>query len=118
VKQWKIAISLAIAAAIAAPFVFGTWNEPLSIVVPLTEDERERYANFVDNDCQKLSENDSAACWLMTERLRQGGIAKEVSLTQYWAENAAAVLAAFVSVFGLTFLLPALVRRYWRWLNT
>jgi hypothetical protein len=36
----------------------------------------------------------------------------------YLALNAAVAIVAFVLIFGLTYLLPALVRRYWRWLNT
>jgi hypothetical protein len=36
----------------------------------------------------------------------------------YLAINAVAATAGFVIIYGLTFLLPALARRYWRWLNT
>jgi hypothetical protein len=33
----------------------------------------------------------------------------------YLAINAVAATAGFVIIYGLTFLLPALARRYWRW---
>jgi hypothetical protein len=40
------------------------------------------------------------------------------SILKYLAINAVAATAGFVIIYGLTFLLPALARRYWRWLNT
>jgi len=52
------------------------------------------------------------------ELWRQGGEFKERSLSEYLALNAAAVAIGFAGVFGLSYLLPALARRYWRWLNT
>jgi hypothetical protein len=40
------------------------------------------------------------------------------SIPLYLVLNAAVAIAVFVLIFGLTYLLPALARRYWRWLNT
>jgi hypothetical protein len=40
------------------------------------------------------------------------------SVAKYLAYNAAAMVAGFGIIFGLTILLPAVARRYWRWLNT
>jgi hypothetical protein len=38
-------------------------------------------------------------------------------LSKYLALNAIAAVAGFAAIFGLSYLLPALARR-WRWLNT
>jgi hypothetical protein len=40
------------------------------------------------------------------------------SLTLFLLLNLAVSVAAFGIIFGLTHLLPAVARRYWRWLNT
>ena len=40
------------------------------------------------------------------------------SMTIYLLMNAAVAVASFGIIFGLTYLLPAVARRYWRWLNT
>jgi hypothetical protein len=45
-------------------------------------------------------------------------LSKGHSILMYLAINAVAATAGFVIIYGLTFLLPALARRYWRWLNT
>jgi hypothetical protein len=47
-----------------------------------------------------------------------GALIEHLSLPKYLAINAAVAVAGFVSVFCLSFLFPAIVRRYWRWLNT
>jgi hypothetical protein len=52
------------------------------------------------------------------ELWREGGEFKERSLSEYLTLNAAAVAIGFAAVFGLLYLLPALARRYRRWLNT
>jgi hypothetical protein len=60
VKQWKIALSLAIIGALAGPFVFRTYRlEPTyEILVALTAEEKESIAAELrkTNDCQVLRE--------------------------------------------------------------
>jgi len=40
------------------------------------------------------------------------------STSKYLGINATAAAVGFVIIYCLTFLLPALARRYWRWLKT
>jgi hypothetical protein len=161
-KQQKIAISLGIVAALAAPFVLRTYKmEPTSLVlVPLTAREKERIAGYLKetNNCQTLTDRKeeqnklipkppefirtdeelaaeknrieklaaySAAVeqegHCLTDQLyfQRGGIyAQHPDYFKYMLFNSAAVITGFVIIFALTFLLPALARRYWRWLNT
>jgi hypothetical protein len=60
-----------------------------------------------------------ASCLIEQKALKEGGYyARGSSAPLYLALNAAVAVAAFAVIFGLTHLLPALARRYWRWLNT
>jgi hypothetical protein len=132
-KQRKIAISLAIVGAIAAPFAFKTWKvRPTSEVsVPLTADEKQRISGYLEKtkNCETLMGQPGEdrlnvfartyICERDRESLQRGAEVNEYpSLPKYLAINLAAAIAAFVGVFGLTFLIPAIVRRYWLWLNT
>jgi hypothetical protein len=58
--------------------------------------------------------------YLINERkyLDEGGFyAPEPSVVFYLLLNAAVAAASFGATFALTYLLPALIRRYWKWLN-
>jgi hypothetical protein len=147
VKQRNIAISLAVVGAIAAPFVFHTYKErPITHrLSPLTAEEKAAIAARLKetNDCgtimdrvkQQLHDagnleprwitgailrnNDYLSCTWQHFRLEQGGDFEDYPDTlKYLSINAATAGSAFVVVYGLTFLLPALARRYWRWLST
>jgi hypothetical protein len=59
--------------------------------------------------CRQAS-GDKDFCQMELEKLRAGG--QYLSTPKYFALNLAAALGAFIAVFGLTFLLPGLVRRY------
>ena len=131
-KQRKIAISLAVVAAVAAPFVFRTYKmDPvLWRVVPYTAEGKEKAAAYLANHCGGITEETRPAAfenevyWQMfclgpIQDLKRGGEEHAFKSTaMYLAINALAAAAGFVIVYGLTFLLPALARRYWRWLNT
>ena len=129
VKQWKVAISLATIGAIAAPFVLGTYkmrptpkNWTYDRLVPLTADEKENIEAFLKEtkNCEVLADLvvQSVACHMNQRDLeRDGRYEIYISIDKYQATNAAAVVAGFVSVFGMTFFLPALIRLYWRWLH-
>jgi hypothetical protein len=129
-KQRKIAISLAVVAAVAVPFVFHTYKEgPTGKVwVSLTTENRKLYtARLMEtNNCQTLEDYGRAdvrnlleSCRLQQKALEAGGYyVSGRSMPVYLTLNAAVAAVAFVVIFGLTYLLPALARRYWRWLNT
>jgi hypothetical protein len=129
-KQRKVAISLAVVGAIAAPFVFRTYKmKPLYwVVVPYTAKTKEKVTAYVTNNCQGITENNVHAapglsrqyCLDEIGNLKRGGDehAYCCSTRNYLAINAIAAAAGFVIIYALTFLLPALIRRYWRWLNT
>jgi hypothetical protein len=140
VRQWKIAISLAIIGAAVAPFASGTWKiRPISETwLPLTEDQKKSFAAYVEKrNCKALDErfneargrgieppfnNDAAdtiICDMRLKSLREGGESHSYfSVLKYLAINSGVALGGFFGVFGLAFLLPALIRRYWRWLTT
>jgi hypothetical protein len=124
VKQWKIAVSFAVIGAVVGPFLLGTWKiRPMSETwVPLTAEERGNISSHVEgtNSCQTSpSEIAKFSCFALQRLLEEGGESRVYpSLSKYLALNAAAAIAGFACLFGLTFLLPAVVRRYWKWLRT
>jgi hypothetical protein len=137
IRERKIAISLAIVAAIAAPFVTGTWKrQPKSSTwVPLTVEQRADDAAYLErtNNCQTLVDRtrelqrlgfnpplgEEVMCDIRRERFNDGGTFQRLlSVPKYLGVNGIAVVVGFVSVFGLAIMLPVLIRRYWRWLNT
>jgi hypothetical protein len=147
-KQRKIAISLTIVGVIAALFVFHTYKaRPITHgLISLTAEEKATIAAELKetNNCQthhgRLNEalrdvvepnkktelllrNDDVGreyfCQEGQRRLERGGDFKEYPDTlKYLTINVATAGSAFVEVFALTYLLPALAHRYWRWLNT
>jgi hypothetical protein len=121
VKQRKIAISLAVVGALAAPFVTGAWEMTPTSFKPLSADEEKRFTAYMEEtkNCQTLRDLERFECETggTPQALRDGGYFV-FSEPKYLALNLFAVFAGFVVVFGLVYLLPALVRRYWRWLNT
>ena len=129
-KQRKIAISLAVIGAIAAPFVFHTYKaQPTGNVwKPLTAEDKVEQGAWVKstNNCQTfeggITATDATAvrgCRYWQKTLEEGGrYGPGPSAPLYLALNAAVAAVAFAVIFALTYLLPALARRYWRWLNT
>jgi hypothetical protein len=57
-------------------------------------------------------------CFERRGLLKNGEYYSYFSLPRYVAKNVAAAVAGFVIIFVLAMLLPALARRYWRWLKT
>jgi hypothetical protein len=119
-RQWKLALSFAVVAAFAAPFVFGSYKmRPRVYVVPLTAQERADLVTSV-----KRCGNDwSPQCASDRLTLRDGRYLRRDDL-QYLGVNAVIALLTFVCVFVLAYLVPILtrglaflVRRYWQWLN-
>lgn len=121
VKQRKIAISLAVVGAIAAPFVLHTYkmHPKWPTWIPLTAEYRQQItADLASCSITELSEEGSV-CYNDRKFLKENGFyAQRPSMTIYLLMNAAVAVASFGIIFGLTYLLPAVARRYWRWLNT
>ena len=119
-RQWKIALSLAVVGALAAPFAFGTYKaRPVSAVwVPLTAHDT--------NDCKSFDNNssDELFCYYdlrtgekdFKRRLenelewgtRRGGVHGD--LLQYLAMNVGVAATTAFSLFGLAYLIPMLIR--------
>jgi hypothetical protein len=125
VKQRKIAISLAVVGAIAAPFVLKTYKEnPYGKVwVSLTAEDMYRFKARLNetNNCQTLERDEDLlkGCRFIQKALEENGAYYSApSRPLYLTLNAAVAAVAFVLIFGLTYLLPALARRYWQWLKT
>lgn len=138
-RQKKIAISLAIIGAVAAPFVFHTWKlRPTSeTFVSLTADKKEEIAAYLKktDNCATTANalavahargssymdafNANYFCETGRDSLERGAeTTVYFSAPKYFAINLAVVIGAFVSIFVLAFLIPAVSRRYWKWLNT
>lgn len=135
-RQWKIALSLAIVGALAAPFLFRTCKArpTYSVWVPLTAREKENLvvslqnSNYCQTDYRPGTDDSFVAdffCHKEKEKFELGGDYEyHADQPKYLAMNAGVAGATFVSVFGLAFLIPMLIyglaflaQRYWKWLK-
>lgn len=120
VRRWKIAIPVAVVGAIAAPFVFGTWKMSTTSEtwVPLTADQKAKLEIYMQNteNCRTFEAafGEKDFCDMELEKLRAGGEYQYLYLStpKYFVLNFVVALGAFIAVFGLTFLLSGLSRRY------
>ena len=130
------ALCLAIAAAIAAPFVAGTLQPRANAQtwIALTAEQRAELAARLESskNCRYFETqveardvlglkvdskdiDDALACHRDQDALREGGKRQaSFSLPRYLAVNGAIALAAALAAFGAAIMLPALFRRY-RW---
>jgi hypothetical protein len=120
-RQWKIALSLAIVVAAAAPFAFHTYKmryPEWRFWEPVTAVERQQITiNLAHCTASEMSDEFSS-CGHQRKYLDEGGFyAPAPSVVFYLLLNAAVAAASFGATFALTYLLPALIRRYWKWLN-
>ena len=123
-RRWKVAISLAAVAAVAAPFVFGTWkHQPTSEMwIPLTEAQRQRLESYLKerNYCRNLNDPnliDQVCAGYALKPLKEGGEWITVSDPhpfKYLALNLVVVIVGYAGIFGLAMVLPTIVR----WLRT
>jgi hypothetical protein len=134
-KHWKIAISLAVLGAIAAPFITRTVKmEPTTESwVALTQDEKERISAEMSktSNCRTLSEqfdakksmgakpsvddfmdaiSQESICRDQLQSLELGGHAEShPSILKYAALNLASALAGFGIVFGVAIVILSLI---------
>jgi hypothetical protein len=125
VKRWKLAISLAILAALAAPIVAGTWKPRSGEWHSLPIDERNsisKMATETDN-CTHFSPQDTdigkTICTILLSDLHAGGRYEsgEKITWRYVAKNLQLMAGTFLLVFLAAMVLPSIGARYWIWLN-
>ena len=126
VKRWKLAISLAVVAAVAAPLVTGAWKLRLpGGWHPLPVDERERIVKMATetDNCTHFSPQDTeigkTICMILLSDLHAGGRYEsgERITWDYVAKNSELMAGAFFFVFIAAIILPAVAARYWAWLK-
>jgi hypothetical protein len=140
-RQWKIALSLAVVGALAAPFAFGTYKARpwYEVPVPLTAQQKEELASDLRTTNEELASDDCRfhngyERWCRNLEDFKREIARELETdtreearddrSKYWMMNVGVAAATAVSLFGLAYSIPMLIRgvaflarRYWRWLN-
>src|SRR5216684_6733079 len=107
VKRWKVAISLAIVAALVGPLVTGTWKLKPGGWHPLPVDERERIAKMATetDNCTHFpppeTELSKAICTILLSDLHSGGRYEsgERITWHYVTKNLELMAGAFVFVF-------------------
>jgi hypothetical protein len=125
VKRWKVAISLAIAAALIAPLSMGTWRLNPGGWRALIPDERERLARMATetDNCAHLTppitEDSEGICMILLSDLHAGGHYEsgERITWGYVGKNAKLMGMASVLTFLAAMILPSLGKRYWVWLK-
>jgi hypothetical protein len=116
VKRWKLAISLAVVAALAGPLVTGAWKLRPGGWHPLPVDERERIAKMATEteNCTRFSPQDTeigkTICMILLSDLHAGGRYEsgERITWHYLAKNLEVMTGAFLFVFLAAMILPAL----------
>jgi hypothetical protein len=125
-RRWKLALSLAIVGALAAPFVFRTYKARPEIraALPLEMSDSCRRATSADTEADFIA--DYFCRHPLPDTTLIAGVYYEhhPDWPKYLAMNVGVAAATFVSVFVLALLVPMLIRglafsarRYWKWLN-
>jgi uncharacterized membrane protein len=125
VKRWKLAVSLAVVAALAAPLATGAWKLRPGGWQPLPTDERDRIVKMAaeTDNCAHFSPEDTdlgkTICTILLSDLHAGGRYEsgERVTWRYIARNLELMAGAFVFVFLGAMILLALGARYWAWLK-
>ena len=125
-KRWKLAISLAVIAAVAAPAITGVWRLAPAEFEPLTDRERLEAGQYLQHSCITFPKTEDGwdhydweGCAIEERALRDGGRrypAEPVTAT-YLAKNFYVVGGAFILTFALVMMAPTVGRRYWLWLR-
>ena len=125
-KRWKLALSLAVVAAIIVPALAGTWRHASGHWVNLAADQKQSISAMVEetNDCASFvnkGEYTRSICLAMRSELYNGGHwepAEHVT-PKYLATNLFVRAAGFVLAFALVMVRPnpPIGRRYLAWLR-
>ena len=113
-RTWKVALSLAVVAAIAAPAIAGTWRLAPGRWHDLTEGQKQRLSNQMreTKDCTYFTEEDKtmgySLCKLLQRQLENGGqyYPPEQVTSEYLARNFYMSAGAFALVFALAMIGP------------
>jgi hypothetical protein len=123
-KRWKIAISLALVAAVCVPALSGTWRLAPGKWVDLTSSQKQRISNLIDrtNNCTQFSgesEYEESTCRIIREQLANGGTyyPPERVTPKYLTNLFFLSAGAFGVMFVLVMVVPSVGRRYWLWLR-
>ncbi len=115
VRRWKLALSIAVAAAVVVPAFAGTWRLAPGKWVDLTPSQKERLSKFMEqtDNCIRLtdeSEYEGLACRTAREQLSDGGVSypAERVTPKYLAVNFFASAGAFVLTFAFVMLGPSI----------
>ena len=101
-KQWKIALSLAVVAAVEAPFVSGSWKvrPTKEFLVPLTPDQKEKITAYMEktSNCESERSGWKNICEMQRRDLERGAESYHggFSVEQYLVSNFAVALGVFV----------------------
>lgn len=124
-RRWKVALSVAVVAAIAVPALAGTWRLAPGGWMDLTDSQKRNFSMEIlsTNDCTIPNDpNDKYElffCKQNREVLRDGGYRAE---PERWtprkiATNLFVAAAAFALTFALVMIGPPIGRRYLGWLR-
>jgi hypothetical protein len=131
-KRWKVALSLAVIAAIAVPALAGTWQlDPGKWVALTKSDKDDIYEELRLINCADLRVDPGDKFPTKSDLcvVHQIELAKRLGNGGYWSppperftwEHVVKNLRVAASAFGLTFMLvmvlPVIARRYWQWLR-
>jgi hypothetical protein len=126
VKLWKLAISLAVVAALAAPLVMGTWKLRSGGWHPLPAAERDQITKMAaeTTNCTHFSPQDTelgkTICTVLLRDLHSGGRYEsgEQITWLFVARNLELMVETFLVVFFAAMILPAIGERYLAWLKS
>jgi hypothetical protein len=125
-KRWKLAISLAVIAAVAVPAITGVWRLAPGKWIDLTPPQKQRISDYLDrtNYCRSPlsieTPDEEATCNVMMQQFSAGGsfYPPERVTTKYLLKVAFVVIVAFSLTFALVMAIPTVGRRYWSWLRS
>jgi hypothetical protein len=124
IRRWKLALSIAVVAAVAVPAFGGTWRLAPGKWVDLTASQKERLSRLIErtDDCTSFpgeSPYERVGCQIAQEQLRDGGAwhPPERVTPGYLAVNFFAIAGTFVLAWALVMIGPAIGGLYSAWLR-
>jgi hypothetical protein len=124
-KRWKVALSLAVIAAIAVPALAGTWRlAPGRFATEAEKRRDEAFATEAEKSTNRYARVPRMVLDMrMQDAMTRGGNwgdiwypAEEIT-SEYVAKNLTVAASAFGLTFALVMVTPPLARRYWQWLR-